>query len=451
MNEDHAKMREVSADFPTKASAIRCTLEAHKGWLEQQLAVQLSDMVVLETEDDLTQIAAERVLGIGDQESVPSKILRRMRTVVAAAEVPAGIPPILEIDSGPAVDDFTYMLGGAKSTKNPHLQWADTPLALRFHLHGTVAVAINVPYFTGPGTSREALVRVIVARRDAVSEVMNQMMFITRRDHQPRICVQDGPTRRIANSNWHDLVLDKNVISLVRDDFESFFEREAWYRRNHLPFRRGYLFHGAPGNGKTSTIRAMLCSRGLTAHTLRLFEAQKSDSDLDRLFEDAVSDRPSMILLEDIDRAFPKTGESRSNISMQALLNALDGVGTGDGIVVVATANEPTLLDPAILRRPGRFDRVVHFANPSAELRLRYLLKFNPAIGAQTLKQAIAESDGFSFAQLREAVILAAQSAFERKTDHFAVDDLLHAVRTLRQTTAKGSVHSKSAGFDPKS
>ena len=24
-------------------------------------------------------------------------------------------------------------------------------------------------------------------------------------------------------------------ISLVRDDFESFFEREAWYCRNHLP------------------------------------------------------------------------------------------------------------------------------------------------------------------------------------------------------------------------
>jgi ATP-dependent 26S proteasome regulatory subunit len=128
-------------------------------------------------------------------------------------------------------------------------------------------------------------------------------------------------------------------------------------------------------------------------------------------------------------------------------LNSLDGVGTGDGIVVVATANEPTLLDPAILRRPGRFDRVVQFANPSAELRLRYLLKFNSAIGAQALEQPVAESDGFSFAQLREAVILAAQPAFERKADIDA-DDLLHAVRTLRQTTVRGSVHSKFAGFD---
>ena len=33
-------------------------------------------------------------------------------------------------------------------------------------------------------------------------------------------------------------------------------------------------------------------------------------------------------------------------------------------IIVVATANDPTCLDPAILKRPGRFDRVVQFRNP---------------------------------------------------------------------------------------
>ncbi len=78
---------------------------------------------------------------------------------------------------------------------------------------------------------------------------------------------------------------------------------------------------------------------------------------------------------------------------------------------------------------------------------MRYLLKFNPAIRAQTLEQSVVESDGFSFAQLREVAILAAQSAFERKVN-IDPDDLLHAVRTLRQTTARSSVHSKFAGFE---
>jgi ATP-dependent 26S proteasome regulatory subunit len=48
-------------------------------------------------------------------------------------------------------------------------------------------------------------------------------------------------------------------------------------------------------------------------------------------------------------------------VSFQTLLNCLDGVGTQEAVIVVATANDPTCLDPAILKRPGRFDRVVQF------------------------------------------------------------------------------------------
>src|SRR5439155_24452893 len=73
-------------------------------------------------------------------------------------------------------------------------------------------------------------------------------------------------------------------------------------------------------------------------------------------------------------RAFP-TERKRTRertVSFQSLLNCLDGVGTQDGVIVVATANDPNCLDPAILKRPGRFDRVVHFRNPDAELRRQY-------------------------------------------------------------------------------
>jgi len=34
----------------------------------------------------------------------------------------------------------------------------------------------------------------------------------------------------------------------------------------------------------------------------------------------------------------------RSNVSLQQLLNSMDGLGTKDGIIVVATANDPTVL-----------------------------------------------------------------------------------------------------------
>jgi ATP-dependent 26S proteasome regulatory subunit len=137
-----------------------------------------------------------------------------------------------------------------------------------------------------------------------------------------------------------------------------------------------------------------------------------------------------MIVLEDMDRAFPKTGETKSRVSLQKLLNCLDGVGTGEGIIVVATANEPTILDSAISRRPGRFDRVIHFADPDFELRQAYFRRMHPAFETINLEEVATGSEGFSFAQLREAYITAGQRAFERK-DEVREEDLIWGIRSL--------------------
>jgi hypothetical protein len=61
-------------------------------------------------------------------------------------------------------------------------------------------------------------------------------------------------------------------------------------------------------------------------------ELKRDDGDLDALFEKALRHRPSLVLLEDLDRAFPTTGETRSNVSIQQLLDCLDGVATGEGL-----------------------------------------------------------------------------------------------------------------------
>ena len=49
-------------------------------------------------------------------------------------------------------------------------------------------------------------------------------------------------------------------------------------------------------------------------------------------------------------------------------MNCLDGIGAQGGLIVVATANDPLLLDAAILKRLGRFDRVVSFRPPERDL-----------------------------------------------------------------------------------
>jgi ATP-dependent 26S proteasome regulatory subunit len=108
-------------------------------------------------------------------------------------------------------------------------------------------------------------------------------------------------------------------------------------------------------------------------------------------------------------------------------LNCLDGVGTQNGIVVAATANDPTCLDPAILKRPGRFDRVVHYPNPDAALRREYYRRLSPALVGEEFEVAIEETEGFSFAQLRETYILGAQCAFEHGRE-VGMEDVIEAI-----------------------
>jgi hypothetical protein len=435
-------------EFAVRPDLLRRAVAQHRSWIEQQLGVSLSDVVILETELDVAQIGIELLLAIPAAQRPISSTARRLRPFVLSANTPPDFPPFCEITNAPRPMTLFAALGGRSKTQKSTLSWADCPIALRIRRQDCefVIVSINVSYHTGPGSDLESTTRLIITRRESASEVMRLLEELDRPDNKPRLHVVGSSNKRIVGCQWADLVLDYKVRSMLVEDFESFFEREAWFRKNKLPFRRGYLLHGPPGCGKTSAIRAMMTSRSLTAYTTRLFDSQVDDSDLDRLFELAVKNRPSMVLLEDLDRAFPKTGETKSRISLQQLLNNLDGVGTGEGIVVVATANEPTILDPAILRRPGRFDRVVHFPNPSAALRQQYLQQLNPGLPPRQLKLSVEQSDGLSFAQLREVHVIAGQRAFERKGE-IGEGDLLLAIHALRQSTLTASRNSNAAGF----
>jgi DNA polymerase III delta prime subunit len=435
-------------EFAVRPDLLRRAVAQHRIWIEQQLGVSLSEAVILETDLDITQIGIELILAIPPVQRPISSTATRLRPSVLSAATPPEFLPLCEIIKVTQPMDLFALLRAKSMIRKSTISWADCPIALRIRRQEFefAIVAINVSYHSGPGSDLESTSRLIVAQRENASEVMRLLEELDRRDNKPRLHIVGSSNNRIVGCQWDDLVLDHKIRSLLKDDFESFFEREAWFRENKLPFRRGYLLHGPPGNGKSTAVRAMMTSRGLTAYTTRLFDSQVDDSDLDRLFELAVKNRPSMVLLEDLDRAFPKTGVTKSRVSLQQLLNNLDGVGTGEGVIVVATANEPTILDPAILHRPGRFDRVVHFPNPSIELRQQYLQQLNPGLPARQLKLSVEESEGLSFAQLREVHIIAGQRAFERKGE-IGEGDLLLAIHALRQSNLTASRSGNAAGF----
>jgi hypothetical protein len=271
---------------------------------------------------------------------------QKITPLIASAGTPRGFPPFVEFSKLPHKVDLTALFEGWQTGARPSLEWHDCPVAIRLRGITAPVIALNLYYHSGPGSDRESVTSLLIIKRVCAKELVRLVEDVDRRDKQPRLHVLGGRARRIVSCTWDDLVLDQRVLSLLIDDFESFFDRETWFRGNRLPFRRAVCCRVRPGNGKSTAIQTMMSSRGLTARTLRLFDSDTNDSSLDALFNQALKERPSMIVLEDLDRAFPKTGETKSRVSLQQLLNCLDGVGTGEGIIVVATANEPTILTP---------------------------------------------------------------------------------------------------------
>lgn len=210
-----------------------------------------------------------------------------------------------------------------------------------------------------------------------------------------------------------------------------------WYASRGIPLRRGYLFHGPPGTGKTSFSFALAGVFGIDIYVISLQDPTISEEDLAVLFTRLP--RRCIVLLEDIDTAGLRrpndedkdeentegttdkddtkaekpskkkkaktkndsdssssdssseeerkkrrrkrrnrrdrenTGNKGTNnilsvesISLSGLLNAIDGVASHEGRILIMTTNKPESLDEALIR-PGRVDVQVGFKNATSE------------------------------------------------------------------------------------
>lgn len=147
-------------------------------------------------------------------------------------------------------------------------------------------------------------------------------------------------------------------------DLENFLAAEDRYNRLAIPWHRGYMFHGPPGTGKTSMVKALANHFNLDLWYISLSDL-KAESGLMGLLSE-VGPR-SILLLEDIDTikiTHDRDASEQGTISMSSLLNTLDGVATPHGLITMMTTNRFDILDEA-LTRAGRMDVVEELGYPS--------------------------------------------------------------------------------------
>ena len=92
----------------------------------------------------------------------------------------------------------------------------------------------------------------------------------------------------------------------------------------------------------------------------------ESEKQLREIFDDAASNAPAVIFIDELDSIAPKredvSGEVERRVVAQ-LLTLMDGMQGRDNVVVIGATNRPDASDQA-LRRPGRFEREVEIGVP---------------------------------------------------------------------------------------
>lgn len=175
------------------------------------------------------------------------------------------------------------------------------------------------------------------------------------------------------------VVLKRGKREAVEADVKRFMERGWWYAQRGIPYRRGYLLHGSPGSGKSSFITALAGQLDLSICLLNLSERGLTDDKLNFLLSNAP--QRSILLLEDVDAAFlgrqgaPEADGYQSSVTFSGLLNALDGVASGESRIIFMTTNHVERLDPALIR-PGRVDMIEELGDAESDQVEELLWRF---------------------------------------------------------------------------
>ena len=203
------------------------------------------------------------------------------------------------------------------------------------------------------------------------------------------------------DSSWDELFLEEEQKKEIQNMIETFLNNKQFYLDNKIPWKKGLLLWGDPGNGKTSIIKTIISNYSFKPITI----VPEADNDTIReAFNYAEENAPSLLYIEDLDSLF-----LNRSIDVSLFLNLMDGVVSKNGLFVIATANDISNFKDNITQRPSRFDRIIEIEHPTEKMCYEYLKKWFGSLLSNDKILSLSKkcfSYKLSYAYLKEIYIL---------------------------------------------
>lgn len=198
-----------------------------------------------------------------------------------------------------------------------------------------------------------------------------------------------------------DVIMAPQTRELVERVLLPFPRVAEQFRRRGLSAKKGVLFTGKPGTGKTLLCCALSNEMPVTCIWVTPRHGENEEA-IPFIWRWARILAPTLIVLEDLDLfATDRRFGARAG-ALGELMNQMDGAEDNDGILTLATTNCLDSIEDAVQNRPGRFDEVHEFDGMEESgrrvLLSRYLV--DDELEEGVLDTLVGESDGFSGAQV---------------------------------------------------
>ncbi|MBE6651762.1 MAG: AAA family ATPase [Ruminococcaceae bacterium] len=233
--------------------------------------------------------------------------------------------------------------------------------------------------------------------------------------------------------NSFDKVIGYDTIKEELLQICDMFHNKDIYEKLGAKIPCGVLLHGNPGLGKSLMAKCFIEESGFKVYTLRKNKGERKFVEyISKVFEEAKSNAPCIIFLDDVDKFANEDESHRDAPEYVAIQSGIDEV-KGIDVFVIATANDIDKL-PGSLIRHGRFDRKIEVLLPTgndAEKIIRHYFE-NKKISEDVNLEDVSKMLSYSSCAELEAIIneAAINAAFARR-ETILMEDVVKAVLRL--------------------